>query len=355
MAYTPSTIITAGSGPATGFSQIGTFGLSPDNTKVVLVTDTGIWELTIAGTVLTQLTPNFAAATSIQYSPDGTKILLSTAASFYEIWTMNADGTNQVRILLGTSRFGYYAANWRPDGLKILLSVTDNTLMDVGGQLYTCNPDGSSLTFLAGGSEALEDWQGVYSPNGTYIVFNKFQTTSSDGLYRMLADGTGQVALGLPISGTTGGALPPTIWRPDSLAYLIIDTVTIPLAIATADLDGSGFTDIYSDTQIIEAQYFSNLNIIMLGSDFMTLSLLTGSGFGPTTVAGMTIDCATKYVTITGTNFAVGATVELINPLGVILAYIEVGVHTTTQFIIDISSSYVDFGESKYCVSVINP
>lgn len=354
MAYTSSLVITPGIAPATGFSAIGAFSVSRDGTKAVLVTDTGLWQLTFAGTILTLLTVNFSSTISLQYSPDGSKIVLSQAAGgFYEIWTLNADGTGQVRILLGTSRFGYYAPSWNAAGTKILLSVTDNTLTDISGQLYTCNPDGSSLTFLAGGIGPGEDWQAVFSPDGTKIAFNKQGSVSSDGLYTMLADGSGQVFTGLPLANTENNVIQQTIWAPDNGSFLLTGISGL-LDVQTSNLDGSNQVIIFSGFEVLIAHYLPSFNIIILGIDG-SLYTLTGSGSGPTTITDYGFDCATKYLTIIGTNFLTGATVTVVNPLGQQKSYTSFISQISTQIVVDISDFYVDFGDSQWCFTVTNP
>jgi TolB protein len=77
----------------------------------------GLWVVGIDGTGLTQLTDQ---GTTGSWSPDGTRIVFSTWRSgLLEVWTMNADGTNQERL---TDLQGF-SPTWSPDGRSIAFSI----------------------------------------------------------------------------------------------------------------------------------------------------------------------------------------------------------------------------------------
>lgn len=342
-------ILSAGTSPATGFTLITAFAMKPDGLKAVLATDTGLWELTFAGTVLTQLTPNFASTVNtIQYSNDGTKLVLSSGI---DIWTLLADGTTQVKVLAAAGTIAYLAPSWNVGGTKLLVSVLDSSLSDTGGMFYTCNANGSGLAFLAGGSEPAEDWQGCFSPDGTKIAFNKTQTAASDGFYTMNADSTNQQFTGLPPANLNGSNIfSPSCWAPDSGSFLLSLN---PLGqTITCDLDGSNQVIIYAGS--IQAAYYPNLDVL-LQINFTDLVAQVNASPGPTTITDYAFDCATKYLTIIGTNFLAGAIVTVVNPLGQQMNFTTFISQISTQIVVDISSFYVDFGDSQWCFTVINP
>ena len=77
---------------------------SPDGSKIIFSTlypgnDYQIWVVPAAGGTPVRLTNNASADVDAVWSPDGTKIAFaSDRDGNFEIYTMNADGTNQTRI-----------------------------------------------------------------------------------------------------------------------------------------------------------------------------------------------------------------------------------------------------------------
>jgi Tol biopolymer transport system component len=121
------------------------------------------------------------------WSPDGSKIVFKSSRSGgSEIYTMNADGTNQIRLTRNTLREGN--PDWSPDGSKIVFDSNR-----VGNwEIYMMNTDGSEQTRLTDNpaNEGMPDW----SPDCSKIVFY----SSRDGnveIYSMNADGSNQIRL----------------------------------------------------------------------------------------------------------------------------------------------------------------
>ena len=79
-----------------------------------------------------------------------------------EIWTMNADGSEAMKIVDG------YAASWSPDGKQLVFSqVTDGN-----EDLYTCHSDGSNIAKVLD-SQSNESFP-MWSPDGQWIMFQQF-------------------------------------------------------------------------------------------------------------------------------------------------------------------------------------
>lgn len=76
-------------------------------------------------------------------SPDGTRIAYESLSA---IWTVNADGTNPVRITDGRGGHADYRPDWSPDGSRIAFHAGRpiNGYPD-GAQIWTMNADGSDL------------------------------------------------------------------------------------------------------------------------------------------------------------------------------------------------------------------
>ena len=119
------------------------------------------------------------------WSPDGTKIAWAraTETSDFDIWVMNADGTNQIQLTTDPGFDGY--PSWSPDGTKIAFARSSGgDLADV----YVMNADGSGETNLTN-DPAADDWAPTWSPDGTRIAFTKYAGVDTE-IYAMNADGS---------------------------------------------------------------------------------------------------------------------------------------------------------------------
>jgi Tol biopolymer transport system component len=121
------------------------------------------------------------------FSPDGQKIAFNTDRDAnYEIYVMNRDGTNPVN--LTNSKAQDYYPDWSPDMKKILYQSN----WDDNWDIYVMNADGSGQTRLT--TDPMEEGTPRYSPDGTKIAF----TGTVDGnmeVFVMNVDGSERVRL----------------------------------------------------------------------------------------------------------------------------------------------------------------
>lgn len=173
---------------------------SSDGTRIVFALESGgfsftreIFVVNADGTNLTQLT-NSGRNSSPHWSPDGTRIVFYRFGGTVGIYVMNADGSNQTQL---TNSPYDHSPRWSPDSSRItFISIRDDpsptTCNDCNVEIYSMNADGSNQTRLTNNPrfDASPEW----SPDGTRIVFKSLRDNKIN-IYVMNADGTSQTRL----------------------------------------------------------------------------------------------------------------------------------------------------------------
>jgi len=157
-----------------------------------------IYSMNSDGSSQTRLTFDRSNDNQGVYSPDGSKIAFYSTRQngLGEIYVMNADGSNVVR--LTTSAGASMRPSWSPDGAKIAFESTrdaaDPTAVSVAAnyELYTMNANGSNVVRITNNS--VGDIAPLWSPDGAHIAFasdrdHQGQVAARD-LYIMNVDGT---------------------------------------------------------------------------------------------------------------------------------------------------------------------
>ncbi len=164
-----------------------------------------IWSMNADGTGQTRLTSLAHKATDTEgplrfgeasISPDGTKIAFTRLYSegnpptgYSAIYTMDLNGMN-MNLLSIKDKSKDSSPTWSPDGRKILFIST----RDGDSEVYTMNANGSDqvrLTHMPGA----ENYPN-YSPDGTKIIFSYWNGTKSM-LCIMQADGKNRIETGI--------------------------------------------------------------------------------------------------------------------------------------------------------------
>jgi Tol biopolymer transport system component len=146
-------------------------------------------------------------------SPDGQRIAFSsTRNGNEEIYVMNRDGSNQQR--LTTSPGLDCHPDWSPDGSQIaFLSERDGNY-----EIYVMDSDGSNQTRITFNTwqDQLPDW----SPDGTKILFSS-NPSGTHGIYIMNANGSG-------IQPVNDGPLQEIMgrWSPDGTKIVFVKMIS---------------------------------------------------------------------------------------------------------------------------------
>lgn len=112
-------------------------------------------------------------------------------ANEIDIWSMNGDGSNPIRLTVNGGTVFDYEPSFRPDGRKILFASNRNNSRF---EIFEMDPDGNNvrqITDAVGGS-----FTPSYDASGTKITFvSRRAPGNRTNLFVMNADGTGQTQL----------------------------------------------------------------------------------------------------------------------------------------------------------------
>ncbi len=144
---------------------------SPDSSRITFhstrddPSNVEIYSMNADGSNQTRLT-NTGFVASPEWSPDGTRIVFrSLRDNNVNIYVMNADGTSQTRLTNYTDEdYDVVSPIFSPDGMRIMFHYGLSFAGELGtSEIYVMNADGSNLVRLTNtnGFEAEPDWQAL--------------------------------------------------------------------------------------------------------------------------------------------------------------------------------------------------
>ncbi|MBM3981946.1 MAG: hypothetical protein FJ304_17065 [Planctomycetes bacterium] len=205
---------------------------SPDGTKIAFVSPVAnrdqIHTVEVATGTVTQLTRGAVACRQPAWSPNGKVISYSYYAGRYSTYTMNADGTQQVKF---NDHDGGLDAAWSADGTKIAFAAVD--ARDNGFRLWTIGADARGQKRLTNNPNTYGNVYPQWSPDGDHLVYGELKDNVPQ-VAVVRADGTGAKV----VTAKHRHSYPR--WSPDgkSLSYFRYETGK-PTALVVSDPDGT--------------------------------------------------------------------------------------------------------------------
>lgn len=187
-----------------------------------------------------------------------------------QIVIVNADGSDP-RPITSEEHFSY-APEWSPDGQRIAFMQSKNGEKAI----YTIRPDGSGEALVTIGSDP------KWSPDGQTLLFNREKTYGTNALYRINADGSGEIEINPKIWNHTPESA--YKWSPNGrkIAFIPSGETTTPDNLVVTTDDGSEVLWQYNLTTNARITNYawspdSQQLLVLNDGDFIMVDLTTGT------------------------------------------------------------------------------
>jgi serine/threonine protein kinase len=185
---------------------------SPDGKKIVFTSlrNSGrprVYVINLEDNTVTRLSEQYSYDRQPYWSPDGSQLaFVTTQKGPVQIWTMNADGSNQQLFSRSADAINSHPV-WSPDGEVILFTqVNRNRRVPVIVAASYKDDEYSEYHYELGPVPIRE---AKYSPDGLWLVFESWPEGSNHDIYIMSASGAGRTRL----TDALGDDFDP-VWRP---------------------------------------------------------------------------------------------------------------------------------------------
>jgi TolB protein len=205
---------------------------SPDGRRLLFTSNDDLYVMNADGTGRTLVTAGQPEVNTYRWSSDGRRIAFTYGGLvdgdfFEDLWVMQADGSNQIKLAANGS-----TPSWSPDGRRIAY--------EGGGQIHIVTADGLSDVRVT--NRPFRAFAPAWSPDGAQIAFVTTLEVLPDRpapkhIFLIRPDGTGSVDL----TPENGDDESPT-WSPDGskIVFEISEEGNLGSEVAVMNRDGSG-------------------------------------------------------------------------------------------------------------------